>query len=60
VYERAKEMRQFDVSDKATENVQAFLKFVVPIVSATVANMEQLTVSRVDMIEQYLNAKDAG
>jgi hypothetical protein len=58
IYERAKEMRQFDISDKATENVQSFLKFAVPIISATVANMEQLTPSRLDAIEVYLNAKD--
>lgn len=59
IYERAKEMHVFEVSDKASDNTQAFLKFVTPIISATVTNMDQITNSRLDAIEAYLNSKDA-
>lgn len=59
IYNRAKELRLFVVSDKATENIQAFLQYVVPIINATVTHMDQLTSSRLDAIEAYINAKDA-
>lgn len=59
LYERAKELRLFAIGDKATENVQAFLKFVVPIISANVTSMEHLTPSRLDVIEKFLDSKDA-
>lgn len=58
IYQRAKEMRQFEVSEKATENTQAFFRFVVPIINANVTNVEHLTHSRLDAIEAYLNSKD--
>jgi phage recombination protein Bet len=58
IYERTKELKLFVVSEKATENVQAFLKFVTPIINANVTSMEHLTPSRLDAIETYINAKD--
>ena len=58
VYDRALELGQFQKGATREESGKAFLAFVGPIVGATVANIEQLTASRLDAIEAYLNAKD--
>ena len=58
-YDRALELGQFQKGATKEKSLEAFLAFVAPIVSANVANIEQLTASRLDAIEAYLNAKDA-
>lgn len=60
-YKRALALRQFTFKQGATdqEKRQAFLAFAGPIVNATLTSTGQLTASRLDAIEAYLNAKDA-
>lgn len=58
VYDRALELGQFQKGATKEENLKAFLAFVKPIIGANVASIEQLTNSRLDAIEAYLDAKD--
>lgn len=60
-YLRALALKQFSFKNGASdqEKLQAFLDFVGPIVGATLTSVGHLTISRLDAIDAYLNAKDA-
>lgn len=59
VYDRALELGQFKKGKTSDESLKAFLAFAGQVLEVNVANIEQLTASRLDAIEAYLNAKDA-
>lgn len=59
VYDRALELGMFQKGTTKEESTKAFLAAVGPIVDATLANIEQITATRLNTIEAYLNAKDA-
>lgn len=61
LFKRAFALRQFTFKQGASdqEKRQAFLKFAGTVVDATLTSTGQLTASRLDIIEAYLNAKDA-
>lgn len=59
--DKAKALNQFEAEEgNAVKNVAGFLKLSSDILKADVTNTLQLTASRLDTIERYLNAKDAG
>lgn len=61
VYKRALALKQFNVSEGASdeEKIRAFLDFAGPIVNATLTSAGHLTMTRLNEIDAYLNAKDA-
>ncbi len=59
LYDRALELSQFKRGTNKEKTLEAFLSFASSVIGANVTNIEQLTVSRLDAIEAYLNAKDA-
>jgi hypothetical protein len=59
LYDRALELGQFQKGATPQESLDAFLGFVGPVIEANVTGVEQLTNSRLDVLEAYLNAQDA-
>lgn len=60
-FRRALALKQFSFKADATdkEKIQAFLDFAGPIVNATLTSAGHLTMTRLNEIDAYLNAKDA-
>lgn len=59
VYDRALELGQFKKGRTSDESLKAFLAFAGQVLEANIANIEQLTASRLDALEAFLSAKDA-
>lgn len=59
LYVKALSLSQFEKGATSTESSKAFLLWAGGIIGATLASASQLTPSRLDDIEAYLNSQDA-
>jgi len=59
LYRKAAALGQFEKGATPEENNKAFLKWAGGVIDATLASASQLTPSRLDAIEAYLNSQDA-